>query len=317
MLTEESIRLLQTVHKIAFVREVEPLISLILRTAQSIAGARETVLTILHEGTDTALWFDANGQRTAVLLDTVTASSCARLLRNSGPSRLERNGNTLILQLHPNEQTRGAIVLHGSAAASDQSQLAALMEFVGYASASIGIALTFERMVARIRFLENHDLLTKLPNRIFFRRQLSESLDAAGDADSLALLFIDLDRFKDINREFGHAVGDAALRQVAQRMSVFSETRGLPYLPARIGGDEFALIVRQRVGLPPVDELANALLKDLRTPLKIGPLTSSIAASAGIASSPPTGATVEELMRTAERAMYKAKVLGGDQCFRL
>ena len=100
-------------------------------------------------------------------------------------------------------------------------------------------------------------------------------------------------------------------------MSVFSETRGLPYLPARIGGDEFALIVRQRVGLPPVDELANALLKDLRTPLKIGPLTSSIAASAGIASSPPTGATVEELMRTAERAMYKAKVLGGDQCFRL
>jgi diguanylate cyclase (GGDEF)-like protein len=105
------------------------------------------------------------------------------------------------------------------------------------------------------------------------------------------VLYIDLDRFERINRDFGHSVGDATLCQVAQRMVAFSETRGLA-LPARIGGDEFALVVLQRVGSPRVEELAKALLKDLRTPLKTGPVKSSITASAGIASPPPEGYTV-------------------------
>ena len=316
MSTEDSIRLLQTVRKIASVRESELLIGLILCTVQSLAGAGETVLTLLHKGTDTPVWFDANGQRTAVVLDAVTSSACARVLSNKDSFQLEKNGNTLILQLRASDEAQGAIVLHGAAAASDQSQLALLKEFARYAGACIATALTLDGMAARIRFLENHDeLLTKLPNRILFQRQLGQSLETAGDTVSLAVLYIDLDRFERINRDFGHSVGDATLFQVAQRMVAFSETRGLA-LPARIGGDEFALIVLQRVGSPPVEELANALLKDLRTPLKTGPVNSSITASAGIASPPPAGYTVEELIRAAERAMYRAKDLGGDHCIR-
>ena len=313
MSTEDSIRLLQTVRKIASVRELEPLIGLVLYKVQSLAGADETVLTLLHKGTDTPVWFDANGRRTAVALDAVTSSACARVLRNQDSSWLEENGDTLILQLQAGDKAQGAVVLRGST--SDQSQLALLKEFAGYAGACIATALTFDCMAARIHFLENHDdLLTKLPNRTLFWRQLRKSLETASDTASLAVLYIDLDRFERINRDFGHSVGDAALCQVAQRMVAFSETRGLA-LPARIGGDEFALVVPQRVDSSPVEELANALLQDLRTPLKTGPVTSSITASAGIASPPPTGCTLEELMKAAERAMYKAKDLGGDHCF--
>jgi hypothetical protein len=151
-----------TVRKIASVRESEPLIGLILCTVQSLAGAGETVLTLLHKGTDTPVWFDANGRRTAVVLDAVTSSACARALSNKGSFRLEKNGNTLILQLWASDEAQGAIVLHGSAAASDESQLALLKELARYAGVCIATALTFDGMAARIRFLENHDeLLTK------------------------------------------------------------------------------------------------------------------------------------------------------------
>jgi diguanylate cyclase (GGDEF)-like protein len=313
----ESVRLLQMAGKIASVRELEQLIGLILRMAQTLAGTGEPMLALLQKGTDTAFWFDANGQKTSVDLDAATASACARVLRNHNSSRLEQSGNMWILPLQAGDEARSAIVLRGLDGPANPSQLAALKELAGYAGACIDTALSFKRMVARIRFLENYDhLVTKLPNRAFFRSQLGQALEAVGGTDSLAVLFIDLDHFERINREFGHDHGDVALFHMAQRMAAFSQTREMAYLPARVGGDEFAFVVLQQVDSGPIEELAGALLRELETPLKIGPVVSSITASAGIATYPPVRPTLKELIRASERAMYKAKELGGNQCYR-
>jgi diguanylate cyclase (GGDEF)-like protein len=155
------------------------------------------------------------------------------------------------------------------------------------------------------------DLLTGLPNRNLFLDRCTQVLTLAKRMDMGAALFwIDLDGFKSVNDSLGHAAGDAMLREVAQRL--LSRLRDSD-TAARIGGDEFAVIMTDVSGTDTVLRLANELVASLRQPYDLPQGRAQISASIGIAHYPLHADTVETLMRFADGAMYRAKHAGKDQ----
>ena len=159
----------------------------------------------------------------------------------------------------------------------------------------------------RARHLALHDCLTALPNRNFFRERLDHALaQTEPQRQALAVLYLDLDKFKPINDVHGHGVGDELLRIIAARL-----TRALRAddLVSRMGGDEFACVLggvssQEQLGL-----LACKLLDAVSAPLYIGNLSLSVQPSIGIAICPADGASAEVLLKNADAAMYSAKRL--------
>ncbi|MEV4350699.1 EAL domain-containing protein [Actinoplanes sp. NPDC049596] len=153
----------------------------------------------------------------------------------------------------------------------------------------------------RLRHEAYHDALTGLANRALFREQLAAAVDLA--EQDVAILFLDLDGFKEINDSLGHAAGDALLVQVAERLRVAE-----PNLVARLGGDEFAVIVSS--GPASADAIAERILAELAPPFVIDGREVHAGAGIGIASSADAG-DIEQLQRNADLAMYKSKDAGG------
>lgn len=160
----------------------------------------------------------------------------------------------------------------------------------------------------RIRHLAHHDALTGLPNRILFADRLEHALERARrDNVRLALLFIDLDRFKNVNDSLGHPVGDRLLREVTQRLA--TAVREEDTL-ARFGGDEFVVMVEGiRVG-DSAARVAVKLLDALEAPIVLDQHEIFIGASIGISLFPDDGDSSEALLRSADSAMYEAKDAG-------
>ncbi|MBS7538147.1 putative bifunctional diguanylate cyclase/phosphodiesterase [Ancylobacter lacus] len=161
----------------------------------------------------------------------------------------------------------------------------------------------------QIRYLAEHDDLTTLPNRAFFRERIGAMLRgpfAAGEV--LALLFLDLDRFKDINDTLGHPVGDALLRAAAQRLDgcVGDGSR-----VARLGGDEFAVICTGPGPATVGQALADEIIAALSEPYYLRGHTLSVTVSIGIAVARGEGADADVLLRQADLALYRAKAQGG------
>ncbi|MBQ0960970.1 EAL domain-containing protein [Ideonella sp. 4Y11] len=164
----------------------------------------------------------------------------------------------------------------------------------------------------RILHLAHHDHLTGLPNRVLLRGRLEQALAAAQRGDSeLAMLFIDLDRFKDINDSLGHHVGDAMLVEVAQRLQAL--VRGSDIV-ARLGGDEFVLVLTELgdEGARASALVAQKVLEALRQPVKVEGHALHTSASIGIAMYPSDGDDMDALMKGADAAMYHAKAAGRD-----
>jgi diguanylate cyclase (GGDEF)-like protein len=147
------------------------------------------------------------------------------------------------------------------------------------------------------------DPLTGIANRRALYEQLAQAIEnsAAGRATAVAL--IDLDGFKPVNDDYGHATGDALLRQVAERMV---ESCGHDAMIARLGGDEFALLVPGTSSLP-IQRHVEAILTTLARPFSVGTRQINIAASVGMAEWPDGGTTADELIASADRALYRAK----------
>jgi diguanylate cyclase (GGDEF)-like protein/PAS domain S-box-containing protein len=160
----------------------------------------------------------------------------------------------------------------------------------------------------RIDFLARFDTLTALPNRLSFRERLVQSLaDLPERGTSLAVLVIDLDRFKVLNDTLGHARGDQLLRLVATRLAEATPAHGTL---ARLGGDEFGMLIEHRDDPHATASIALGLIARLATPLPIDGRDLVITGSIGISQSPENGNDADTLMRYAEQAMYDAKRAG-------
>jgi len=162
---------------------------------------------------------------------------------------------------------------------------------------------------ARLRHEATHDALTGLPNRTFFQERLAATLEhARARADRVyAVLFVDLDEFKAINDSLGHMAGDALLIAVAERMRATTASEDFI---ARIGGDEFALLLVHRHDLGQVEDAVEAIQSALVAPMPIEGRAVYNTASIGIAVIEPGEERIEEVLRNADTAMYHAKALG-------
>jgi diguanylate cyclase (GGDEF)-like protein len=160
------------------------------------------------------------------------------------------------------------------------------------------------RIQERIAYMAHHDGLTSLANRVLLRERLGAALDNVGDRESLAVLCLDLDRFKEINDTLGHACGDVLLKGIAARLhSCIRSTDTV----ARIGGDEFAVI--QVGGAQPRDAevLATRLIGSISAPVEASGQRMTVGTSIGIAIAPSDGTEVDQLLRNADLALYRAK----------
>jgi diguanylate cyclase (GGDEF)-like protein/PAS domain S-box-containing protein len=162
-----------------------------------------------------------------------------------------------------------------------------------------------------IRYQALHDTLTGLANRSLLMEQLEREVALGQRQGSpLALLYIDLDGFKPVNDQLGHAAGDTLLLQVAERLR--SCTRESDMV-CRQGGDEFVILVPQAGPPQELDALARKLQHKLREPFVLKESTVQVSASIGIARFPDHGRSADALLRAADQAMYRAKAAGGGQ----
>lgn len=161
---------------------------------------------------------------------------------------------------------------------------------------------------SKLNYLAYHDPLTGLANRRCFIERLEESLkETAHHGERLAVLFIDLDQFKQVNDSLGHGVGDELLVSVAARLS---EHVRLIDMLARLGGDEFICLMEAVRDEDEVELLAREILGAFEYPFKLGDHELYLTASVGISLCPADGHSVLDLMRNADTAMYRAKMLG-------
>jgi diguanylate cyclase (GGDEF)-like protein len=165
-----------------------------------------------------------------------------------------------------------------------------------------------KRAELRLAHLALHDALTGLPNRTLFLDRLQHALDRAGRTGrQVAVLFVDLDRFKGVNDALGHEAGDSLLQQVAQRLQ--SCVRSSDTL-ARLAGDEFTVLLEDVAGVHEAQAVAERIQAALQEPFLVAGQQLAVTASVGVALCGPETRQAEELLRRSDAAMYRAKSWG-------
>ena len=206
----------------------------------------------------------------------------------------------------------GAVVVNDSTQVTLEPDQKRVIELIAKLGA---IAVEHRRTVERLTHQGHHDALTGLPNRILLEDRLKQGLARAERGrKKLALLAIDLDRFKYVNDTFGHDAGDLFLQQITVRLS--SRIRGSDTL-ARTGGDEFTAIITDIQDERDAATVAETLTATLAEPFEVDGHTLYGAVSIGVAVYPDDGADPESLRRNADRALYRAKANGRNmiQCY--
>ncbi len=167
---------------------------------------------------------------------------------------------------------------------------------------------------ARLEYIATHDELTGLPNRKLFRDYLTAAIEETWSGGRrFALLWMDIDRFKDINDSLGHQAGDVVLRMATQR---FAAVIGHGDMVARLGGDEFALIAPIGPDNAVAGHIASRLIAAMAPPINHGGQAIAVGVSIGIACMPEAGSDPDELLAAADKALYAAKSSGrGSYCF--
>lgn len=167
----------------------------------------------------------------------------------------------------------------------------------------------------KIAYLARYDTLTSLPNRLQLTEALGEALEESIKSRSrsrCALMMVDLDRFKAVNDSLGHMTGDKLLAQVSARLQ---RLMGEGQLCGRLGGDEFAIVLQGACTKDAISDLAIRIIEALSEPYKVDQHTLYVGASVGSAVGLRDGKSVEELMRNADLALYRAKDIGGGEHF--
>lgn len=162
-----------------------------------------------------------------------------------------------------------------------------------------------EKIAAELDFLANHDALTGLPSLRLCKDRLDQSLaEARRNRQTSAVMFVDLDGFKEINDQHGHDLGDMVLKMTADRIK--AEIRETDTV-ARIGGDEFVIILSSLPETAIAERIAATVIAQIARPLQIKDIEVEITASIGISLYPDHGTTAEKLIRSADKAMYQVK----------
>jgi len=183
-----------------------------------------------------------------------------------------------------------------------------LMEFV---SQQVATAIERKQIEEKLKFLSLYDPLTQLPNRVlFYDRMRQEIAYAKREKKKFALMFLDLDNFKEVNDKFGHDVGDELLREIAKRFnSLLRESDSI----CRLGGDEFIILLpRLKNSRENTEDVVRKIFSVFSEPIKIKNNSLNIHLSIGIALFPDDGEREEVLMKSADKAMYIAKKEGPD-----
>lgn len=163
-----------------------------------------------------------------------------------------------------------------------------------------------------IYHLAYHDALTGLPNRRFLMEQLEQKINQARQvSDNFAVMYLDLDNFKIINDTLGHVEGDKVLEIVARHLTVLATDASTI---ARVGGDEFVLLLSANINKTEAEKIGRAILKQIEQPIVLSGQRINLSASIGICFYPDDGRQVQDLLRNADIAMYKAKQHGRNSC---
>jgi diguanylate cyclase (GGDEF)-like protein/PAS domain S-box-containing protein len=184
-------------------------------------------------------------------------------------------------------------------------------ELLQFVSTQVAAAIERKQLYDRLKSMAQFDQLTQLPNRMLLQERLQQSLERArASKGRLALLYLDLDKFKQVNDTLGHAAGDLLLQEVAHRLKqCVRETDTV----ARIGGDEFVILL-DRVNNPDDSgKVAEKICKALNVPMVLKGHDWQILPSIGIANYPENATELSQLFRHADEAMYSAKKSGGNR----
>ncbi|HKL78616.1 MAG TPA: diguanylate cyclase, partial [Gammaproteobacteria bacterium] len=167
-----------------------------------------------------------------------------------------------------------------------------------------------KRSQDELEHLAHHDPLTDLPNRLLLRARLEQAMERADrDGTLVAVVFLDVDRFKDINSSLDHAMGDQVLTEVARRLDAAA---GEGQTVARMGGDEFPVLVEGIVDPHDVQPVMGRINGALEEPVWLEDEALQLTLSGGVSFYPRDGESVEMLLRNADAAMYRAKEAGGN-----
>lgn len=211
--------------------------------------------------------------------------------------------------LHTQAGVMGALVLQGySEEARYSHRDKELLQFV---STQVASAIERTQMRNRLQQMAQYDQLTHLPNRLLFLDRLKTALTRAQrDQTLLSLLFVDLDRFKQVNDTLGHAMGDMLLQRVAQRLL---ECVRASDTVARLGGDEFVLLVESGHAVEDATAVAEKILVAFNQPFDLDGNQVLMWPSIGISMYPDHGCDESLLLSHADTAMYQSKKSGGNQ----
>ncbi|MDP3227551.1 MAG: diguanylate cyclase [Acidovorax sp.] len=255
---------------------------------------------------DDALCAEVIRHGTTVLLTPDTRATLpSRLTQLPDPAPLYWLG----VPLQSTQGPMGALVLQGyTEQARYTNKDKELLQFV---STQVAAAIERQQMRERLQHMAQYDQLTHLPNRQLFLDRLKTALSRAQRDDRLlSLLFIDLDRFKDVNDTLGHAMGDLLLQRVAQRL--IESVRGADTV-ARLGGDEFVVLLEGGHARDHAKAAADKILAAFSQPFDLEGNRLHIQPSIGVAVYPEHGGEEHHLLGHADEAMYASKKSGGNQ----
>jgi diguanylate cyclase (GGDEF)-like protein len=298
-----------------------------MRFAQVVFLAPDGVALTSRAGDDGVLFSMQQagpelGAATSVLLDDLTG--VVQLNRSHAAQQALLNGvgarSGLVAPLATSGLIRGVLVLGdpvGQLSVVDRQ----VRKLVHLLANQIKVALergrleesllTLIELEKQLKHQAYHDPLTGLANRVLFGERVEAALRTAGPDTTHAVLLVDLDDFKTVNDSLGHAAGDELLVIVASRIS---EALRPGDLTARIGGDEFAVLLESTDGLEAAEEAAARILDSLRKPARLQTQELITRASIGIALAMESSLTLGEILRNADMALYHAKSLGKGRC---
>jgi diguanylate cyclase (GGDEF)-like protein/PAS domain S-box-containing protein len=206
--------------------------------------------------------------------------------------------------LHRNYRRDGSVIWvewHNSALRDDSGAVISILSLAQDVSSRI-------QAEERLQFMATHDGLTSLPNSVLLNDRLGAALARARRARTrVGVMFLDLDHFKDVNDTLGHRVGDALLRELAQRIRA---TLRQSDLLARISGDEFVVVLEDIADDYAPENVAQKILDEVRRPFQLEGNEIHVSCSLGLALHPEDGTDAETLLKNADAAMYHAKELG-------